>query len=67
MAELNKPKKETKEYRLPVAKLYPDLTPEQQAEVEYFLTQYLEVIYRIYEEKYGLTGADLHTKLKIQG
>ena len=58
-------KSENKEpYRLPVGQLYPELTPEQCEEVEHFLTQYLEVVNRIFEEKYNLTGSDLNTTFK---
>ena len=45
--------KTQKEYRIPVEKLYPDLSPEEHKEVEYFLTRYLEVIYRIFQENHG--------------
>lgn len=30
--------------------LYPDLTPEEQREAEYFLTRYVKVIRRIFEK-----------------
>lgn len=61
MSELDKTHKTKTEYRLPIAKLYPDLTPEQQREAEYFLTQYLEIVNRIYEENRDLTSSDLNT------
>lgn len=61
MPEFDKTSKRKKEYRLPVDKLYPDLTLEQQREAEYFLTQYLEIIHRIYEESKDLTSSDLNT------
>ncbi|MDQ3179036.1 MAG: hypothetical protein M3Q33_00805 [Acidobacteriota bacterium] len=61
MPEFNKIHKKKEEYRLPIAKLYPNLTPEQQREAEYFLTQYLEIINRIYEESVDLTNSDLNT------
>jgi len=32
-----------------VADLYPDLTPEQQAEAEFYLLGYLDVVRRIFE------------------
>jgi hypothetical protein len=41
--------------------LYPDLTPKQQEEAEYFLDRYLSVVRRIYERTHNLTekgGAD---------
>ncbi len=56
--------KNQKEFRLPVDKLYPDLSPEQRREAEYFLTQYLEIINRIYEENQNLTSSDLNTTFK---
>ncbi len=61
MSELNKTNKNKREYCLPIDKLYPNLTPEQQREAEYFLTQYLEIINRIYEESQDLTSSDLNT------
>jgi hypothetical protein len=61
MSEFDNTNKTSSEYRLPIAKLYPDLTTEQQREAEYFLTQYLEVIDRIYEETGDLTSSDLNT------
>ncbi len=32
-----------------IAELYPELTPDQQAEAAYFLHRYLDLIERIYE------------------
>lgn len=61
MTEFNKPRQNKKEYRLPIAELYPGLTPEEQREAEYFLTQYLEIVHRIYEEGEDLTSSDLNT------
>ncbi len=61
MSEFNHTHKKKEEYRLPIDKLYPDLTPEQQTEAEYFLTQYLEIVHRIYEESQDLTSSDLNT------
>jgi hypothetical protein len=37
-------------YRIPIEKLYPDLAEDDRAEAEYFLTRYLEIVYRILEE-----------------
>ena len=37
------------------AKLYPELTPEQQREAAYYLGRYLEVICRIHERTKNLT------------
>ena len=61
MSKINNSRPNKTEYRLPVAELYPGLTPEEQQEVEYFLTQYLEIIYRIYRENEDLTESDLNT------
>jgi hypothetical protein len=44
--------------------MYPDLSPEQQAEAEFYLTQYFEIIHSIFEEKYGLTSSDLNATFK---
>lgn len=41
-----------------IGELYPELTPEQLAEAEYFLTRYVQVVRRIYERVNGLTGED---------
>lgn len=57
-------KENTSEYRLPIAEMYPNLSLEQQAEAEYYLTQYFEVIHSIFEEKYGLTSLDLNATFK---
>lgn len=35
--------------------LYPNLTPEQQAEAEYYLSRYIEVIRGIFERNQNLT------------
>ena len=57
--------KETRnEYRLPIAEMYFQLSPEQQAEAEYYLTEYFEIIHSIFEEKYGLTSSDLNATFK---
>lgn len=64
MPETNKATYEKDEYRLPIAQIYPDLTPEQQAEAEFYLTQYFEIIHSIFEEKYGLTSSDLNATFK---
>jgi hypothetical protein len=34
---------------LMIESLYPDLTPEQQREAEYFFTRYVKVVRRIFE------------------
>lgn len=60
MNQFNKPEPNKEEYRLPVEKLFPDLTPEQQREAEYFLNEYLEIIHRIYMESEDLTSSDLN-------
>lgn len=58
------PQEKQKNYRLPVEQLYPELSPGQLAEAEYFLTKYLEVIFRITVENSDLTGSDLNTRFK---
>lgn len=50
-------------YHLPTAEIYSDLTPEQQAEAEYFLLRYFEVVNDIFEAKYKLTSSDLNAKV----
>ncbi len=52
------------EYRLPIAEMYPDLSPEEQQEAEYYLTRYFEIVHSIFEEKYGLTSSDLNATFK---
>lgn len=52
------------EYFLPIAEMYSDLSPGQQAEAEYYLTRYFEIIHSIFEEKYGLTSSDLNATFK---
>jgi hypothetical protein len=39
-----------------IGELYPELTPMQRAEAEYFLTRYVEIVRSIYERVNGLTG-----------
>lgn len=39
------------------AELYPELSPEQLEEARYYLTQYLELVRRIYERTHGLTDS----------
>lgn len=51
------------EFRMPVAEMYPQLTPEEQAEAEYFLTKYFEVLNAIFEEENDLTGSDLNARV----
>lgn len=50
---------------LPIAELYPELNFAQQAEAEYFLGRFLEVMHDIFEEKEAkkaeLTSSDLNT------
>lgn len=45
------------EYRLPVRKLYPELTKEEAADAEHFLTGYLETIEKILDEESPEDGA----------
>jgi hypothetical protein len=61
MNQFNKPESNRGEYHIPVEKLFPDLTPDQQREAEYFLNEYLEIIHRIYMESEDLTSSDLNT------
>lgn len=57
-------KQNASEYCLPIAEMYPDLSPEEQQEAEYYLTRYFEIIHSIFEEKYGLTSSDLNATFK---
>ena len=41
-------------YRLPIDKLYPNLSKKEQAEAEYFLSAYLEFVYDSYLERQGI-------------
>jgi len=56
--------KNADEYQLPIAEMYPDLTLDEQAEAEFYLTRYFEVIHSIFEEKHGLTSSDLKATFK---
>lgn len=49
---------ESREHGFDVAKLYPDLTPEEQAEAGHNLSRYLDVVQRIFERTEGLTPSD---------
>ena len=51
----------TTEQEPAIANLYPELTSEQQAEAEYYLTRYLEIVQRIFErlEAENLTESNL--------
>lgn len=40
---------------LPIAELYPELNPDEQA--EYFLNRFLEIMHEIFEEKQHLTSS----------
>lgn len=42
--------------QLTIADLYPDLTPEQQAEAEFYLNRYIAIVRRIFERTQNLTG-----------
>lgn len=48
-----------KEYRLPIAELYPDYTPEERAEAEYTLGRYLDLVRRIYESGNGASSDNI--------
>ena len=39
----------TSKKRISISDLYPDITPEQQQQAEYFLRRYIDLIRRIYE------------------
>lgn len=43
------------EQAVSIADLYPELTPEQQAEAEYYLNRYLEIVKDIFERPRNLT------------
>ena len=40
------------------AKLYPELSPDEQREAAYFLDRYLDIVCRIYERTSHLTDGD---------
>lgn len=43
------------EQAISIGDLYPELSPEQQAEAEYYLTRYLEIVRKIFERTQNLT------------
>jgi hypothetical protein len=49
-------KPHTHKHPITIQDLYPDLTPEQQAEAEEHLLQFLEVLKGMYERKHGLSS-----------
>lgn len=51
-------KTETDKETIDIGELYPELTAEQRAEAEYYLTRYVAIVRRIYERINGLTGID---------
>jgi hypothetical protein len=44
--------------KITIEELYPELNPQQQAEAEFFLLRYLEIVRRIFERENNLTGKD---------
>jgi RIO-like serine/threonine protein kinase len=60
MPENNIPQKDGE---ITIADLYPDLTPEQQAEAEYHLLRYLAVVRTIFE-RIAKENPELLTELK---
>jgi hypothetical protein len=52
--------------KLQISDLYPDLTEVQQAEAEYYLTGYIEVVRRIFERVHNLTDADRGDTMRLQ-
>lgn len=52
--------------RLQISDLYPDLTETQQAEAEYYLTGYIEVVRRIFERVHNLTDSEGGDTMRLQ-
>lgn len=44
--------------KLRISDLYPDLTEAQQAEAEYYLSGYINVVRRIFERVHNLTDSE---------
>jgi hypothetical protein len=52
--------------KLRISDLYPNLTEAEQAEAEYYLTGYIEVVRRIFERVHNLTDADRGGTMRLQ-
>lgn len=46
--------------------LYPDLTEDQQAEAEYYLNGYIDVVRRIFERVHNLTDSEGGDTMRLQ-
>jgi hypothetical protein len=52
--------------KLHINDLYPDLTESQQAEAEYYLTGYIDVVRRIFERVHNLTDSEGNDTMRLQ-
>jgi len=55
-----------KPHKLRISDLYPDLTEAEQAEAEYYLNGYVEVVRRIFERVHNLTDTDRGDTMRLQ-
>jgi hypothetical protein len=53
------------EQMIDAAKLYPELTPEQQEEAAFYLTRYLEVVERIFRRTHHLTDSSRPDRIRM--
>lgn len=58
---------EEEEYELTFVELYPDLTPAEQAEAEYYLTRYVEVMHSIFTrlQQQNLTESNHESNMRM--
>jgi hypothetical protein len=52
--------------KLRVSDLYPNLTEAEQAEAEYYLTGYIDVVRRIFERVHNLTDSEGGDTMRLQ-
>lgn len=52
--------------KLRISDLYPDLTEDQQAEAEYYLSGYINVVRRIFERVHNLTDSEGGDTMRLQ-
>ena len=58
-------KRRDSEPPITIQDLYPELSPEQQAEAAYYLGRYLEIVRGIFERTQNLTGQDEHSTMRM--
>lgn len=58
MGNFHKNRRNKREKPPTIADLYPDLSPEEQQEAEYFLNRYLQIVWEITEESMRTENID---------